>query len=337
MAEERIDASSQADPANNYLYLHPSENPAAPLVSPVLDASNYHSWSRLILTTLNAKNKVEFVLGTHPYPVKDHQNFPIWNKCNNMVVSWLVHSVSLPIQQSIIWMDSALDIWNDLKTRYSQGDLSRISDLQLEVASLNQGNLSVTEYFTKLRIIWDELNNFRPIPDILIYYCTFCGKHGHTENVYFRKVGFPNQDNRNSKYNTRKVCTYCNRNGHTVDTCYKKHGYPSGYKSYNSNRTNQINSLITTDGVFSEPCPKEQEKRDYQLTAHQIQIINDVLRQNNNDTPPNPIQVNQVGSFSTDPNAHELSSTDIWGLCSTTSMQGFRYFLTIVDDFSRYT
>ncbi|XP_068477383.1 uncharacterized protein [Phaseolus vulgaris] len=138
--------------------------------------------------------------------------------------------------------------------------------------------------------------------------CTFCGKHVHTENVCFRKVGFPNQDNMNSKSNTRKVCTYCNRNGHTVDTCYKKHGYPPGYKSYNSNRTNQINSLITTDGVFSEPCLKEQEKRDYQLTAHQIQIINDVLRQNNNDTPPNPIQVNQVDSFSADPNAHELSS-----------------------------
>ena len=40
---------------------------------------------------------------------------------------------SLPIWQNIIWMDIALDIWNDLKTRYSQGDLSRISDLQLEV------------------------------------------------------------------------------------------------------------------------------------------------------------------------------------------------------------
>ncbi|XP_068487969.1 uncharacterized protein [Phaseolus vulgaris] len=28
---------------------------------------------------------------------------------------------------------------------------------------------------------------------------------------------------------------------------------------------------------------------------------------------------------------------DIWGPCSITSMQGFRYFLTIVDDYSRYT
>jgi len=164
MVEECIASSSQADSANNYLYLHPSENLAAPLVSPVLDASNYHSWSRLILTVLNSKNKVEFVLGTHPCPEKDHQNLSVWNRWNNMVVSWLVHSVSLPIRQSIILMDIALDIWNDLKTRYSQGDLSRTYDLQLEVASLNQGDLFVTEYFTKLRIIWDELDTFTLIP-----------------------------------------------------------------------------------------------------------------------------------------------------------------------------
>ena len=81
-----------------------------------------------------------------------------------MVVSWLVHSVSIPIRQSIVWMDIAFDIWNDLKVRYSQGDLSRISDLQFEAISLNQGDMSVTEYFTKLRIIWDELENFRPNP-----------------------------------------------------------------------------------------------------------------------------------------------------------------------------
>jgi len=50
-------------------------------------------------------------------------------------------------------MDFTVDIWNDLKMIYAQGDLSKISDLQMEVASLSQGDLSVTEYFTKLRII----------------------------------------------------------------------------------------------------------------------------------------------------------------------------------------
>jgi len=61
-------------------------------------------------------------------------------------------------------MDMTIDVWIDLKTRYSQGDLSRISDLGSEVVTLNQGDFSVTEYFTKLRIIWDELDNFRPNP-----------------------------------------------------------------------------------------------------------------------------------------------------------------------------
>ena len=117
-----------------------------------------------MITALSAKKKVEFILGDNPRPSHDNPNFPTWTRCNNMVTSWLVHSVSLPIRQSIIWMDVAIDIWNDLKTCYSQGDLSRISDLQLEVASLSQGDLSVTDYFTKLRIIWDELDNFRPNP-----------------------------------------------------------------------------------------------------------------------------------------------------------------------------
>ena len=33
----------------------------------------------------------------------------------------------------------------------------------------------------------------------------------------------------------------------------------------------------------------------------------------------------------------ELLHIDIWGPCSKTSMHGHRYFLTIIDDFSRYT
>nr|KYP39254.1 hypothetical protein KK1_039430 [Cajanus cajan] len=81
-----------------------------------------------------------------------------------MVVSWIVHSVSISIRQSVLWMDNAEEIWRDLKSRYSQGDLLRISDLQQEASSMKQGDLSVTEFFTKLRIIWDEIENFRPDP-----------------------------------------------------------------------------------------------------------------------------------------------------------------------------
>lgn len=95
---------------------------------------------------LNAKNKIAFIIGTTHRPTKIDHTFSAWNRCNNMVVSCLVHSISVPIRQGIIWMDMAIYIWNDLKTRYSQWELSHIFYLQMKNTYLNQGDLSVTEY-----------------------------------------------------------------------------------------------------------------------------------------------------------------------------------------------
>ncbi|KAH1214237.1 hypothetical protein GmHk_14G042009 [Glycine max] len=90
-----------------------------------------------------------------------------------MVVSWLVHSVATSICQSILWMDNAVDIWKDLKARYSQGDLLRISHLQHKLTSIKQGDMNITDYFTKLRTIWDELESYRP--DLVCTCASKCG------------------------------------------------------------------------------------------------------------------------------------------------------------------
>jgi len=159
MAKEEASTTLTSE---SYLYLHPGEGPAVALVSPVLDSINYHSWSKSMLTALSAKNKSQFVNGSAKKPEKENSLFNAWQRCNDMVVSWIVHSVSSNIRQSILWMENAEDIWNDLKARFFQGDLLRISDLQTEAGQLKQSDLSVSEYFTKLRVIWDELENFRP-------------------------------------------------------------------------------------------------------------------------------------------------------------------------------
>nr|KYP67125.1 hypothetical protein KK1_013448 [Cajanus cajan] len=287
-----------------------------------------------MLTALSAKNKMEFVDGNAPQPPKSDVTYSAWRQCNNMVVSWLVHSVSPSIRQSILWMDKADEIWNDLKSRYSQGDLLRISDLQYEASSLQQGDLSVTEFFTKLRIIWDELENFRPDPTcscthkcscnvlptiaqrkredqamqflrglneqysnvrshVLLmdpippiskifsyvaqqerqllgsnfvantvtktaainatassFTCTHCGKSGHTENLCYRKHGFPSnhddKSNRGASNRSGKICIHCGRNGHTIDVCYRKHGFPPGYKSP-TGKTSIVNNTVTDE------------------------------------------------------------------------------------------
>ena len=51
------------------------------------------------------------------------------------------------------------------KERFSQGDAFRIADLQTEIYSFHQNSLNVTNYFTQLKILWDEFVNLRPIPN----------------------------------------------------------------------------------------------------------------------------------------------------------------------------
>ena len=75
---------------DSFLYLHPSENPVVLLVSPVLDSTNYHSWSRSMMTALSAKNKLEFVDGGAAEPLKTDRTYGAWKRSNNMVVSWIV-------------------------------------------------------------------------------------------------------------------------------------------------------------------------------------------------------------------------------------------------------
>jgi len=105
MSEEQDGSLSVHSPH----YLHPSENPAISLVSPLLDPKNYNSWSRSALTVLSGKNKVEFVDDFLPQPISNRRLYAAWKRANNMVVSWLVHSIATSIRQSILWMDNAVD------------------------------------------------------------------------------------------------------------------------------------------------------------------------------------------------------------------------------------
>jgi hypothetical protein len=83
-----------------------------------------------------------------------------------MVLAWFHRSVSESIAKSILSISTAAGVWSDLKNRFSQGDIFRISDIQEELYRFCQGNLDVSDYFTGLRVYWDELEDYRPI-----HYC----------------------------------------------------------------------------------------------------------------------------------------------------------------------
>ena len=59
---------------------------------------------------------------------------------NNMVVSWILNSVSLKILASVVYKDTTLEVWKDVKERFSQGNGPRIFQLQKYLARINQGS-----------------------------------------------------------------------------------------------------------------------------------------------------------------------------------------------------
>lgn len=84
-----------------------------------------------------------------------------------MVQSWICNSLSLGIKHSVIFMEYAYDVWKDLRLRFSQGDFVRIAKLQHELYTCQQPSKSVSDFFTELRILWEELENYRPLRECI--------------------------------------------------------------------------------------------------------------------------------------------------------------------------
>ena len=137
---------------SNAFYLHPSENPSLILVSPLLDGKNYHLWSRSMRLALSLKNKLGFIDGTLGIQTAEPL-FGAWKRCTTMVLSWTQRSISENIAKSILWIDKGCDALKDLSDRFSQADIFRISEIQDDLYKFQQGNLTISDYFTEMKCL----------------------------------------------------------------------------------------------------------------------------------------------------------------------------------------
>ncbi|KAK3003919.1 hypothetical protein RJ639_019044 [Escallonia herrerae] len=115
-------------------YLHPSDHPGLIFVTQPLseNGENYFTWRRNMLTALQSKNKAGFVDGE--------------------------------LQAGAAHADTASEIWCDFDERFTQGIALRVYDLKRSVALLQQEKSAISTYYGKLKGVWNELHNLRPIP-----------------------------------------------------------------------------------------------------------------------------------------------------------------------------
>ncbi|XP_048635048.1 uncharacterized protein LOC125608656 [Brassica napus] len=159
------------DHYENPYYLHSSDHAGLVLVSDRLSSgAEFHSWKRSIRMALNVRNKLGFIDGTIPKPLDSHRDAGSWSRCNDMVTTWIMNSVSKKIAQSLLYMPAAESIWKNLLVRFKQDDAPRVYEIEQRLGSIQQGSMDVTTYYTELVTLWEEYKNFIDLP-----VCT-CGR-----------------------------------------------------------------------------------------------------------------------------------------------------------------
>jgi len=161
----QFQSPSTRDPPDNPFYIHPNENSGINPISFLLMPSNFHAWECAMKLGLKSKNKLQFVDGTIMKPEPNYSSYAAWDRCNTFVLSWINHSLSPDIYNNVLWFDDCYLLWKDLHHRYYQGDIFHITLLQEELYSIKQGDFSITAYFTKLKLVWEELESYIPIHD----------------------------------------------------------------------------------------------------------------------------------------------------------------------------
>ena len=127
-------SSQESYNLNDPLFSHLGENLGAVLTyQPLVGEENYSAWARSVRKSLIGKNNLGFIDGsiTISSPlVNSPTNIQAWIRADNIVGTWIINSVSPKLQGSIIYRDTAFEIWTELRDTFSQGNGTKVFNIQ---------------------------------------------------------------------------------------------------------------------------------------------------------------------------------------------------------------
>ncbi|XP_074343831.1 uncharacterized protein LOC141683044 [Apium graveolens] len=150
--------------SSSVFYIHPSDASVNQLVSVKFNGNGYNNWKRSMMLMLSVKNKLSFVNGTVVVPVPGTDEYKAWERCNDLVISWILFNLDETIACSVLFLKTARDIWKDLEDRFGYASITQIYSLEQTLSELTQGQQSVSEFYTKMKTLWDSIDDTQPLP-----------------------------------------------------------------------------------------------------------------------------------------------------------------------------
>ncbi|XP_074334049.1 uncharacterized protein LOC141671658 [Apium graveolens] len=126
-----------------------------------------------MMLTLSTNNKLGFIDGFIHVPAPNAVEYKFWERCNDLVISWLLLNLEESIVKSVLFMRTAREIWLDLEERFGYASIAQVYSLEQQLAEITQGQDSVSEFFTKIKTLWDGVNDVSHLSHCTCNACTY--------------------------------------------------------------------------------------------------------------------------------------------------------------------
>ncbi|TXG73529.1 hypothetical protein EZV62_002108 [Acer yangbiense] len=105
--------------------------------------------------------KLGYITGELPTPPITDPTYKTWLAENSIVLAWLINSMEPKISCRYLYFKTAKEVWDVARRIYLDlGNASQIFKLHSKLKEMKQGSNSVTQYFSDLQDLWQELNLF---------------------------------------------------------------------------------------------------------------------------------------------------------------------------------
>ncbi|XP_033511169.1 uncharacterized protein [Nicotiana tomentosiformis] len=212
------DTSNAAKP-NSYDINHPylpnnSDSPGMTLVNTVFDGRGYPGWRRSILMSLSAMKKLDFINGACQSPDLKSPDQEQWSYVNDMVISWILNTLSKDIAYSVIYSKTAKELWDSLEQRFERSNEAKLYHLHKELSGRAKLTMSLEDrrliqFLMGLNDIYAQAEGnilmMNPLPSIDIAYSlllqdenqreVYANKYFNSESVSFMAAGEAKQHN----------------------------------------------------------------------------------------------------------------------------------------------
>ncbi|KAE8732866.1 homogentisate phytyltransferase 1 [Hibiscus syriacus] len=131
------------------------------ITSHKLNGNNFLQWSQSVKLFICGHGKFGYLSGTTTKPAEEDEESERWEAENSMIMSWLINSIDPSVGRTYLFLPIAHDIWNAVNETYSDlGNVGQWFELKTQLWRLKQGEKTVTQYYTDLKTLWQEVDMF---------------------------------------------------------------------------------------------------------------------------------------------------------------------------------